>query len=188
MLNAIRLDVDRAMLLVIDIQEKLLPLIEGGDRVVEATRRLIRGARLFELPVLVTEQYPQGIGSTVATLSEELGRAGAQTLHKTAFSCCGDEGIRAKIRKIDREQIIVCGIETHVCVQQTALDLVTMDYQVFVCADAVGSRRPADYEIALHRLRQVGAAVTTVESVLFELCQKCGTPRFKAMLELIKAG
>ena len=186
-MNALRLDVDRAMLLVIDLQEKLLPLVDGHAGLVDAANRLIRAAGLFKLPVVVTEQYPKGIGSTDEQLSASLARVAPTTLTKMAFSCCGDDRIREKLRELDREQIIVCGIETHVCVQQTVLDLVTMDYQVFVCADAVGSRARLDHDVALHRMRQAGAAVTTVESVLFELCVECGTERFKAMLELIKA-
>lgn len=187
MLNALRLDADRAMLLVIDVQEKLLPLIEGHEALVDATNRLIRGAALFDLPVMVTEQYPKGIGATDEQLSASLACVTPSTLTKMAFSCCGDDGIRDTLRDLDRQQIIVCGIETHVCVQQTVLDLLMMDYQVFVCADAVGSRAKLDYKTALHRMRQVGAAVATVESVLFELCVACGTERFKSMLELIKA-
>ncbi|MEE9296453.1 MAG: hydrolase [Phycisphaerae bacterium] len=187
MMNATRLDPDRAALLVIDMQAKLLGLIEDRNRIVEASGMLIGGAGLFELPVLVTEQYPQGIGPTDSELSAELKRVGAEVLCKTTFSACGDQAVRVRLREIDREQIILCGIETHVCVQQTAMDLLTMDYQVFVCADAVGSRGHLDYDTALHRMRRAGAAVTTVEAVLFELCQECGTPRFKAMLEIIKS-
>lgn len=186
MLNAIRLDVDRAMLLVIDVQEKLLPLIDGHERVVDALNRLIRGAGLFALPVVVTEQYPEGIGPTDKRLTAALDAADPTTLTKMSFSCCGDDAIRDELRRLDREQIIVCGIETHVCVQQTVLDLLSMDYHASVCADAVGSRDRLDYKMALHRMRQMGAAVTTVESVLFELCVECGTERFKSMLELIK--
>lgn len=186
MLNAMRLDVDRAMLLVIDVQEKLLPLIDGHESVVASVGQLIRGAGVFEIPVVVTEQYPKGIGATDGQLSDALGDVQSTVLTKTAFSCWGDDGVRDQLRRLDREQIIVCGIETHVCVQQTVLDLLSMDYHASVCADAVGSRDRLDYKMALHRMRQMGAAVTTVESVLFELCVECGTERFKSMLELIK--
>ena len=186
MLNAMRLDVDRAMLLVIDFQEKLLPFIDGRERMLESALLLIRGVSIFELPVLVTEQYPKGIGATDATLAAELKRVGATVSEKMPFSSCGDEAVRAKMRDMDGGQIIVCGIEAHVCVQQTTLDLLSMDHQVHVCADAIGSRSRMDYSIALDRMRQAGAVITTVESVLFELCGECGTPRFKTMIELIK--
>lgn len=175
------------MVLVIDVQEKLLPLIDGCSGLVDAANRLIRAAGLFELPVVVTEQYPKGIGPTDARLAEALRVVDPATLTKTSFSCWGDEAIRERLRVSGREQIIICGIETHVCVQQTALDLLTVDYQLFVCADAVGSRARLDHDIALQRMRQAGAAVTTVESAMFELCEACGTARFKAMLDLIKS-
>ncbi len=188
MINPIRLDPQRSLLLVIDIQEKLLPLIDEQDRLVHATRMLISGAEVFDLPILVTEQYPEGIGPTVAALADDLRRVKAEVLPKKSFSAWGEESVIARLRELDREQIIVCGIETHVCIQQTTMDLLTLDYQVFVCADAVGSRRQLDYDTALHRMRSLGAAVTTVESVLFELCERCDSPRFKQLLEIIKAG
>ncbi len=186
MINPIRLDPDRAMLLVIDIQEKLLPLIDGRERIVNRSRTLLQGAKLFDLPILVTEQYPKGIGQTVPELANVLATTSAERLEKTTFSCCGDDAIRSALRRIDRDQIIICGIEAHVCVQQTALDLLMMDYQVNICADAAGSRTQLDYDVAMERMRHAGAHVTTAESVLFELCNACGTERFKKMLELIK--
>ena len=188
MLNASRLDADLAMLLVIDVQEKLFPLIHDRDSVLASAVSLVQGSAIFELPVLATEQYPRGIGTTVARLNEALSSVHGDVLHKMAFSCCGDEGVRAKLREIDRRQVIVAGIETHVCILQTTLDLLSMDYLVFVCADAVGSRTPLDHNLALARMRQAGAVVTTVESALFELCVECGTSRFKDMLKLIKEG
>jgi nicotinamidase-related amidase len=175
------------MLLVVDFQERLLPFIRQREQILEAATLLIRGAAIFELPILATEQYPKGIGSTDSALAREIERAGGCVMEKMAFSSCGESALRDELRRIDRDQVIVCGIEAHVCVQQTALDLVTMDYHTAVCADAIGSRSPVDYSVALERMRQMGAAVTTVESVLFELCTECGTPRFKKMIELIKA-
>jgi nicotinamidase-related amidase len=173
--------------LVIDVQEKLLPLIQDRAAILAACELLVRGATLFKLPVVVTEQYPQGIGPTDAVLAKTLRSAGAEFLTKTAFSACGEEAVRAKMRDMDRDQIILCGIESHVCVQQTALDLLLMDYTTVVCADAIGSRRTIDHMTALERMRRAGAEVTTVESVLFELCGACGGGRFKSMIELIKS-
>jgi len=175
------------MLLVIDFQEKLLPFIADRAYVLDAARLLVRGAAVFNLPVLVTEQYPKGLGRTDPDLTRELHRTGAALFEKMTFSSCGDDAVRDRLREIDRDQVIVCGIETHVCVQQTTLDLLSMDYYVAVCADAVASRRRTDYAVALDRLRHAGAIVTTVESALFELCVECGTPRFKSLIELIKA-
>lgn len=190
-----RLEVDRAMVLVIDVQTKLLPLIRGQvwdgppgpSLVVAAICKLLDGAAVFGVPVLATEQYPKGIGPTEASIAERLRRARAPMLEKAAFSACDEEPLRVALRAIDRPQVIVAGIECHVCVQQTVLDLLAMDYDVFVCADATGSRGAMDYERALQRMAHKGAAVTTVESVLFELCHRCDTAAFKAMIEVIKA-
>jgi isochorismate hydrolase len=181
------LDVDRAMVLVIDLQEKLFPFIRHRKRVLEAAGKLLDGTRVFALPVLATEQYPKGLGPTVTPIQERLEECGVRILEKATFSSCGEEPIREALHALDRPQVIVSGIECHVCVQQTVLDLLVMDYQVFVCADAVGSRGKLDYRQALERMRHAGAAVTSVESVLFELCERCATDRFRALLEVIKS-
>lgn len=185
--RASALDVDRAMVLLIDVQEKLLPLIRGHERIVIACCKLLEGVRVFDLPVLATEQYPRGLGPTHPPLAQRLHAAGAGVLEKPTFSAWGHKPVRNALRELDRTQIIVAGIEAHVCVLQTALDLWTTDYDVFVCADAVGSRGACDYEQALARLRQEGVYVGTVESMLFELCQRCDTPQFKRLIEVIKA-
>jgi len=184
--RANKLDVDRSFVLVIDIQEKLLPSIRHHERVLAASRKLLEAARIFELPVLATEQYPKGIGPTNASIRHCLEANGAKVIEKLAFGAWDEAVVREAILAIDRTQVILIGIEAHVCVQQTALDLVSRDYDVFVCADAIGSRGRLDYEHSLERMRQEGAWVTTVESVLFELCNRCDTPEFKAMLEVIK--
>ena len=186
MLRPDQLDIERAMVLVIDLQEKLLPSIVGGEWVIAAGRKLLDGAGVFELPVLVTEQYPKCLGPTHATIRAALPRSRASVLEKPTFSAWADAKVREALLAIDRPQIIITGIETHVCVQQTALDLRSRDYDLFVCADAAGSRGRVDHEVALDRMRQAGILVTTVESVLFELCQRCDTARFKAMLEVVK--
>jgi len=186
MLNPARIDADRAMVLVIDVQTKLLPLIEDRELVEAAIGQLLAGASLFETPVLATEQYPKGIGPTTASVGALLTSLDAPILEKSTFSCCGDEAFRQACRRIDRPQIVVCGIEAHVCVQQTTLDLLSLGHQVFVCGDAVGSRRGLDLDLGLARMQQAGGVITTVESVLFELCEACDVPKFKPMLEIIK--
>ncbi len=182
-----QLDVDRACVMVIDVQEKLLPLIRGHEAIVASIRKLLDGVRVFELPLLATEQYRKGLGSTHPTVAEGLTANRAIVIEKPTFSACGEPTIRDALREMDRPLVLVCGIEAHVCVQQTALDLRASGYDVFVCADAVGSRGRVDYEMALTRMGQEGVTVTTVESALFELCNRCDTQRFKAMLEVIKA-
>ena len=187
MLRGDQLDADLAFALVIDLQEKLLRTIGDHQRVITAAAKLLDGVRIFDLPVLATEQYPQGLGPTHGSIRGRLDSCGATVLVKATFSACDEEPVRRAIRAIDRPQVILIGIEAHVCVQQTALDLRAMDYDVFVCADAVGSRGRLDYDFALQRMRQAGALVTTVESALFELCNRCDTERFKAMIKVIKA-
>ena len=187
MLRGNQVDVDRAFVFVVDLQVSLLPMVRHHERVILAGRKLLDGVRPFELPVLATEQYPQGLGRTDPAIQRCLEAAGATLLEKTTFSSCGEPPLREALQAIDRPQAIVIGIEAHVCVQQTVLDLRAMDYDVFVCADGVSSRGRLDYEKALERMRQEGAYVTTVEAVLFELCNRSGGERFKAMLEVIKA-
>ena len=182
-----QLDPSRSLILLIDLQEKLLPLIRGHDRLVVVCRKLLQGGSLFDVPVMVTEQYRKGIGRTVAPLGDSLEQTRAANLDKLAFSAWAEPTVRDAIVAADRPQVILAGIETHVCVQQTALDLSSRDYDVFVCADAVGSRGQLDHNVALDRMRQNGVLVTTVESVLFEWCQRCDAERFKAMLEIVKA-
>lgn len=187
MIRPNQLDPDRACVLVIDFQEKLLPAVVRHDSVLRAARKLLDGAGVFELPVLATEQYPKGLGRTCDAIAEALRAYEAPVLEKPTFSVCDCSPVRETLRRFDRPQIIVVGIETHVCVLQTALDLRLLDYEVFVCADAVGSRSRSDHEVALARMRHDGVIVATVEAVLFELCGRCDVPRFKNMLEVIKA-
>lgn len=187
MLRPDQLAADRAMVLVIDLQDKLLPLIRHNERVLQAGRKLLDTAAIFALPVLATEQYPQGVGSTNQTIRSRLDAAGATTVDKVTMSAWGEPRVRDAVIATDRRQIITIGVEAHVCVQQTVLDMACRDFDVFVCADGIGSRGRLDYEHALARMRQGGAWITTVESVLFELCQRCDVPQFKPMLEVIKA-
>ena len=187
MLRADQLDVSRAFVLAVDLQQKLVPLIRHHERVIAAIGKLLDGARVFQLPVLVTEQYPKGLGPTVKVLRDVLDASAATVLEKPTFSAWAHPAVREAILAVDRPQVIMVGVEAHVCIQQTALDLISRDYDVFICADAVGSRSSMDYDRALERMRHDGAFVTTVESVLFELCNRCDTPQFKALLAVIKA-
>jgi isochorismate hydrolase len=176
----------RAMLLVVDMQAKLMPAIADRERVTASACKMIRGAAVLEMPILATEQYPRGIGVTIEPVRGLLAERGAQTVEKPTFSAWATLAVRESILAFDRPQIVLVGVETHVCIQQTALDLASRDYDVFVCADAVGSRGPMDCAMALERMRQNGVIVTTVEGVLFELCQSSAAPPFKALLDIIK--
>lgn len=180
-----KLNRDDGLLFVIDTQEKLLPAIHDADAVVEACRLMIRAAGIFGMPIVLTEQYRKGLGATVPRIMELLEPLRVEPIDKVLFSGY-TPGVRDALERAGRNQIIVVGIESHVCVQQTVLDLLQVDYKVWVCADAVGSRRPFDREMALPRMRQAGAFVTTTESAIFELAREAGTDLFKQILEIVK--
>ena len=169
-------------LLVVDVQERLVPAISDGPRVVWNVRRLIDGAKILGLPVLATEQYPKGLGPTVADLAERLEPAPS----KLTFSCGGCPGLFDDLQARGARKVLVCGIETHVCVQQTVLDLLADGWRVYVAADAVGSRFEIDHHSALQRMDSAGAALTTTEAALFEWCEAAGTPEFKQISQLAR--
>ncbi len=186
MLNAQKVDPDRAMVLIIDLQTKLLPQIDGATDVLVASGQLIHGMSIFGLPMLATEQYPDGIGHTHDYIGRMFKQYEIPMLEKMAFSTCCEPSVKDRINEIDRPQVVVVGIEAHVCVLQSTLDLLAMGCDVYVCADAVGSRRRLDYEQGLSRMKQEGAVITTVEAVLFETCHRSGTEQFKRLLPVIK--
>jgi nicotinamidase-related amidase len=176
---------ENSRLLIVDVQEKLLPLIPVAERLVHNCRRLLDGARIVSVPSFATEQYPKGLGRTKAELAERLGTIP----DKVCFSCVPalGWGTAAELAD-DRDQIVVAGMETHVCVLQTVLDLIAGGFRVYVPADAVASRSEMDWRIALERMASSGATITTVESVLFEWCRQAGTPVFKEIQKLIIEG
>jgi nicotinamidase-related amidase len=169
---------------VIDIQERLFPVMDLGEAFLERTRILLEGLRILEVPVLVTEQYPRGLGPTLRQVSEILDST--EILEKLAFSCCDEPDFLVRLDALGRTQVIICGIESHVCVLQTVLDLLEKDYLPVVVADCTTSRKKTDKEIALERMRQEGAVITSSESILFELARVAGTGTFKAISALVK--
>ena len=146
---------------------------------------LLTAASLMEVPLLLTEQYPKGLGSTIEQIRKVL--PDVQPLEKIDFSCVPAEGFREKLSSFDRDQILLAGIETHVCVAQTALDLASQGESVFVVADATSSRRSLDAQIALQRLNQSGLTLVTAEAVIFEWLRRAGTEEFKALQPKLKA-
>ena len=170
------LDRDRTALVVVDVQEAFRPAVQDFDQVVENTRRLMEGAKVMGLPVVVTEQYPKGLGRTV----EELGDV--DPVEKTCFSAARAEGFDLD----GRDQALMCGIETHVCVSQTAHDLLERGVEVHVAQDAVASRTDANKNVGLHKMEQSGAIVTSVETALFELLGAAGSDEFKQVQGLVK--
>ena len=178
------LNADNTILMVIDIQEKLVPAIHEGDRVIAATLHLLRGCEVLGVPVIGTEQYPKGLGPLVPEIRERIDSN--VVFSKMTFSSCGAPEAMVFLEKQGRRQILLAGIEAHVCMLQTALDLVERGYQVHVPFDATSSRKSACCETALNRMRDAGIIVTGIESALLEMTEVAGTPEFKEILKIIK--
>lgn len=169
-------------LLVIDVQDKLLPLIPDTPALVLNIGFLIDAARLLAMPVQATEQYPRGLGPTTAELAARL----PERCEKTAFSCCATPSVVEAFHRAARPKVVLCGLETHVCVLNTALDLLALDFRVYLPIDAVGARYRLDHETALRRLEQAGAVLTTSEGCVFEWIGGAGHPRFKEVSRLVQ--
>lgn len=170
-------------LLIIDLQERIMPAMMNQERVIESALKLIRGFKVMNLPVYYTEQYPKGLGPTAAVLKEELT---GDAVQKMSFSCFGAGDLFKELIQKGITQVVACGVESHVCVQQSAMDLTANGFQVYLAADAASSRREIDYMTAMDRMRMNGIQVTTTESVLFELLNVCGTDEFKAVSRIVK--
>lgn len=179
-----RLDLDTTALLVVDVQTRFGPAIEEFAELVERARRLIRTARLLELPVLATEQYPRGLGATVPELVEALGDTPRWA--KSCFSAAADERVTSRLDELGCRSVVLVGVETHVCILQTALDLLDSGRTVHVVTDACGSRDPLDRDAAFHRLDRARAVLTTSETVPFELLRTAAHPQFKQVQALFK--
>jgi len=175
-----KLDPERAALVVIDVQEAFRKAVPVFDDVARATATLARGAQVVGIPVLATEQYPKGLGRTVPEVAESLPE-GAQPIEKVCFSAAEADGFDL----MGADQALVCGIETHVCVNQTVLDLLALGIDVHVAEDAVGSRSKQNWQLGLHKVERAGAILTSVETALFELVRRAGTDEFKRVQKLI---
>jgi nicotinamidase-related amidase len=171
-----------AALLVVDAQEKLLALIPGRERIVWNIRRLLDSAAALGIPIAGTEQYPDKLSPTVPELKERIGPAP----DKLAFSACVCGEIFERWRDDGKSRVLVCGIETHVCIMQTALDLVAAGFEPYVAVDAVGARYTIDHETALQRMEAAGVVLTTTEAAMFEWCRTAEAPEFKKISALAK--
>jgi nicotinamidase-related amidase len=174
------LERDRTALVVVDVQEAFRPAVDRFDAVVESTAKLIQGAGALGVPVIVTEQYPKGLGATVAEVAEHLN--GVEPVEKTCFSAARADGFDLQ----GRDQALLCGIEAHVCVSQTAHDLLEQGVEVHVARDAVASRTAENREVGLHKMERSGAVVTSVEAALFELLGAAGSDEFKQVQRLVR--
>jgi nicotinamidase-related amidase len=175
-----KLQRDRTTLVVVDVQEAFRKAVPDFERVAKATATLIEGAEALGVPIVISEQYPKGLGETAPEVAEHLPE-GTEPLEKVVFSAAEAEGFDLG----GREQALVCGIETHVCVNQTVLDLLDGGTEVQVAEDAVGSRTEENKQVGLHKMERAGAVLTSVETALFELLGRAGTDEFKAVQKLI---
>lgn len=170
--------------LVIDYQEKLMPAMHNRDAFVSRTRVLLEGLKVLGIPAIVSEQYPQGLGSTIPEIKEVLGVV--PYMAKTTFSCMDNAGIRTAIKTLNCNNIIICGSETHICVLQSAIDLLAMGKNVLIAEDCVGSRTEHEMQVALRRAEEEGARISTTETILFELLGNAQDAEFKTISKLIK--
>ena len=170
--------------LVIDIQERLFPVMHQRDELLHRVQILLEGLKILNIPMLVTEQYPKGLGVTLAPLTKALDQP--DIIEKLSFSCCGEPDFILALENLGKSHVIICGIEAHVCVLQTVLDLVEKGYKPVVLADCISSRNPDDQAVAIERMHSEGAVITTSESLLFELTVEAGTQQFKSISRLVK--
>lgn len=182
---------DDLVLVLVDVQERLAAVMPRRDEVVAAAVRLAKTAALVGAPIMVTRQYPEGLGGTVPEVEEAVTRlassgARVQGVDKTSFSCAGESEFAQALRAFGRRQVVLCGMETHVCVAQTALALAAEGYEVQVAADACCSRSDSDHAVALDRMRAAGVTVTVSESVMYEAVGRAATDEFRQLLAIVK--
>ena len=173
-----------SVLVIIDMQERLVPAMQAPARTLKNAKLLLQAARACEVPTMLTEQYPMGLGSTVTDIASLAN--GATVIEKLHFSCMEDEEFQRSFTSLKRKQAVLAGMEAHICVVQTAASLVEQDYEVFVVSDATASRTIESETACLTRLNASGVSVVTTEMVIFEWLGKAGTPAFKSLLPLIK--
>lgn len=172
-----------SLLLVIDIQDRLEPAMDRGDRVVKNTQILLESVKLLDIPVVFTEQYPKGLGNTLSKILEI--QENPDVYEKNSFTGCID-GVNSKIKELGKKKIIIVGMETHVCVLQTCRDLLSQGYYVHIAKDGVASRTRENYKNSLGTMRDMGAVISNTETILFDLLKKAGTEEFKAISKMIK--
>lgn len=179
-----RIRANETMAIVIDYQEKLVPVMHEKEIFVENSAILINGLKSLKIPMVVSQQYTKGLGNTIAEISEAIGDFEAHD--KITFSCVGNEAIMEEVKKSNAKNIIICGCEAHICVLQTVIDLLELGMNVIVVEDCIASRKEQDMFSALVRAEKEGALITTYEAILFELCEKAGNDVFKYISKLIK--
>ncbi len=192
--QVLRLKKEDTVLVGIDFQERLMPAMKNHKELEQAAVKLVKGCRILGVPAIMTQQYTKGLGATVPAIcsaltepiGEETGAVEFYPVEKTSFSAMGEPAFSDALKKIGRKTIIIAGIEAHVCVQQTVIDLLDNGYTVFVANDCISSRRNTDKKYSQRRMREAGAVSTTYESILFELCGGAKEPGFKQISALVK--
>jgi nicotinamidase-related amidase len=185
--QSLRLDRLQTVLVIIDVQEKLMPVIDGGDEVLTNLERLVRGCHVLGVPAVITEHYPKGLGPTVASIRAALTDGnGFNPIEKSCFSAGQCAAFAAQVAALERRHVLLAGVETHVCVYQTAQDLLAGGMTVSIVADAVSSRTARNRAIALERMVSDGVKLTSTEMALFELTRVAGTDEFRAVSRLVK--
>lgn len=175
---------DEAVLVIVDIQERLAAVMSERQKVIDNCLHLIESAKLLNIPIMLNEQYPKGLGPTVPELKEAL--RDHAPLEKITFSCCGQSEFHRNISSLNRKKVILCGMETHVCVLQTCIDLLRAGFTVHTVSDAICSRIKDTFETAIEYMRDAGSVITCTETVLFQLLEKAGTEEFKILSKRIK--
>lgn len=174
---------ENTVLILIDVQGQLSELVDGAETLFKTIRRLMTGMYVLEIPIIITEQTPEKMGKTRGEFRVMVRDV---PIEKKTFSCCGEMAFTQTLEKTRRRQVILCGIETHVCVYQTAMDLLAAGYEVHVATDAVSSRDPANKTLALRRMETEGVKLTGMEMILFELLGDSRAPQFKSILQIVK--
>ena len=181
------LDAKDSLLLIVDVQASLMPKVLEGERVVAVTKKLVDVARELDVPVIITEHYPEGLKPTVPAVAKHLG-ADYRPIVKRVFSCCGEERFIRALEAAGRRTVVLTGIETHICVLQTALELKEAGHRVFVSADGVSCRSRFDHDVAMDRMARNGVELVTWEMAAYEWMRRADTPEFKRVLPHIKSG
>jgi len=176
--------VENTVLLVVDVQEKLVRVMSDRQVLIENLEKIIKGAQVLGIPILLTEQNLEGLGMTIPEVAHLL--PDIQRIRKFSFSCCGSDRFIQTLKRVNRKQVLISGIETHVCVYQTAADLLNLGYEVQVVTDAVSSRTAENRHIGLERIKDAGAALTSTETALFELLRVAEGAKFKELLKIVK--
>ena len=178
------LTTDNTVLVVIDYQERLFPAMHEKEKLLKNVLKLIKGVQALEIPVILTEQYPKGLGPTLPEIKELL--PNVKPIEKTCFNCCDEQNFSKALEKSKRKQVLICGIEAHICVYQTAMALLKEGYEVQVVADCISSRDPENRMVALFKMGRAGVSPTTTETALFELLKVAEGDKFKEISKIVK--